>query len=209
MLGRKLSLQQWAALTALAAGVAVVQLSATSEDSSHHAHTAADGPALRPWLGFSAVFASALSSGFASTYFEKMLKASAPTANGTPADERTAPAPPTGLWVRNVQLSTFALAIGFGMNLVESNADLLFGRWSGTAADAALRSATASSDPASPLGALASFLEGFDRPIVWLVVGLQIFGGVLAALVIKHAESVRSCCPADAAATSSKSSRPR
>lgn len=116
-------------------------------------------------VGLLAVLAACLFSGIASVYFEKQLKAPPPL----PAVMKS-PKPDAGevidendkLWIRNIQLAVASLGIGSFIYQYEL-------RGSGEAA--------------------SSFLEGFN-PLVWVVVALQIAGGLLVALVIKHADNI-------------------
>eukprot|EP01062_Namystynia_karyoxenos_P073620 TRINITY_DN70426_c0_g1_i1.p1 TRINITY_DN70426_c0_g1~~TRINITY_DN70426_c0_g1_i1.p1 ORF type:complete len:451 (+),score=154.04 TRINITY_DN70426_c0_g1_i1:200-1552(+) len=65
------------------------------------------------------------------------------------------------VWVRNLQLGTFGLVLGTGMGLAKDSAEI---RTKG-------------------------FFVGFNS-IVWLVIFLQSFGGLLTAVVVKHADNV-------------------
>nr|XP_014276671.1 UDP-N-acetylglucosamine transporter isoform X2 [Halyomorpha halys]XP_014276672.1 UDP-N-acetylglucosamine transporter isoform X2 [Halyomorpha halys]XP_014276674.1 UDP-N-acetylglucosamine transporter isoform X2 [Halyomorpha halys] len=91
MLKRKLLPTQWAALVLLVAGVAMVQISGSSE-----APKQSDGPAQNKLIGFSAALGACFLSGFAGIYFEKILKGS-----------------DISVWMRNVQLSLLSLPFGF------------------------------------------------------------------------------------------------
>lgn len=87
MLNRRLSGQQWGALVLLVTGVAMVQISGSSETSSlSHQNRL---------IGFSAALAACVLSGFAGIYFEKILKGS-----------------DISVWMRNVQLSLLSLPFG-------------------------------------------------------------------------------------------------
>ena len=189
MLGRVLSRKQWGTIGLLAAGVAIVQLSVQSSTITHHqdGHTnhpaAGDRPArllikradegeadMNQLLGLVAVVISCLCSGFACVYFEKQLKKpvaqAAPAMNGSEENGTShapiAPPRPTNLWIKNIQMSFFALIVGTFIYILEtvySSADSL------------------------------NFFTGFTA-WAWLVVALQIGGGLLAALVIKHADNI-------------------
>eukprot|EP00300_Choanocystis_sp_HF-7_P037253 c53305_g1_i1.p1 GENE.c53305_g1_i1~~c53305_g1_i1.p1 ORF type:complete len:357 (+),score=61.32 c53305_g1_i1:32-1072(+) len=80
MLGRSLSRTKWGGLVLLTLGVALVQTSALKNEQKE----ATDQNAL---LGFAAVLATCVTSGFSGVFFEKILKGSTTT-----------------LWVRNVQM---------------------------------------------------------------------------------------------------------
>lgn len=188
LLGRVLSRKQWGTIGLLAVGVAIVQLSVQSSTITHHhdSHTnhpeMGKGPArlarradadeqdMNQALGLMAVVISCLCSGFACVYFEKQLKkpVSAPSAVQNGNEENgmmSTPLPPprpTNLWIKNIQMSFFALIVGTFIYILEtfySSADSLY------------------------------FFTGFTS-WAWVVVGLQIGGGLLAALVIKHADNI-------------------
>ncbi|KAL7004151.1 hypothetical protein EMMF5_006278 [Cystobasidiomycetes sp. EMM_F5] len=124
---------------------------------------------MNQFLGLAAVVLACLSSGFASVYFERVLKKpSKPVVIGAPNGLRGSPAinvteasepRKTGLWVRNIQLSIFSLLAGSIIYI-------------GTSVDS-----------------LSDFFVGFT-PIVWFVVLLQVAGGLTAALVIKYADNI-------------------
>jgi hypothetical protein len=240
LLKRKLGKVQWLSLTLLAMGVAVIQLQAkpassipvTSQPLLTKPSISRDEdtldfelPEMNQFLGICAVVLMALSSGFASTYFELVLKAvPAPpktptspsndilprhlgtplfTANEMSRDSSAASnvpllspallAPPVsitprivkpaGLWVRNVQLSCFALLMGFLMFFLEANGNAFKSVWE------VLGSTWWSGDP---LDGGLGFLEQL-RPVTALAgdffEGLQIIGGLIAALVIKVRQS--------------------
>jgi UDP-sugar transporter A1/2/3 len=99
LLKRSLNLTQWISLFSLTLGVGIVQLHSLTPSKS--AATALAHPVQNHTLGLIAVIAACLSSGFATTYFERLLKLS------TPGD-----APPPSVWIRNIQLSLFGICIG-------------------------------------------------------------------------------------------------
>lgn len=88
MLRRVLSIHQWSALVLLAMGVAMVQLTGTSDKVS----TTGEQNRL---IGFAAAIAACVLSGFAGIYFEMILKGS-----------------DISVWMRNVQLSFLSLPFG-------------------------------------------------------------------------------------------------
>ncbi|XP_072941476.1 UDP-N-acetylglucosamine transporter [Epargyreus clarus] len=110
VLKRRLKKWQWCALGLLAGGVALVQLSSTSEKSTSSSSTL---PPQSRILGFGAALAACFISGFAGIYFEKVLKES-----------------DISVWMRNVQLSLLSLpfgAITYLINNKGSMGDLLKG----------------------------------------------------------------------------------
>ena len=102
MLGKKLTSRQWISLLILLVGVCVVQLTIKSTKKNATYESELEQNYL---LGFLAVIASCLMSGFAGVYTEKILKGSSQS-----------------LWVRNVQLSFFSICFGI-IALFSFNAD--------------------------------------------------------------------------------------
>lgn len=111
MLGRKFSAIQWAAIAVLAIGVALVEVSGVSDSASSTSESAAatDGKEEQDRqnriTGFTAVLFSALTSGFAGVFFEKILKGSQ-----------------TSLWVRNVQMYISSSLLAFVTIFVKDGA---------------------------------------------------------------------------------------
>lgn len=95
-------------------------------------------------VGIIAVVISCLSSGFAGVYFEKILKGSS-----------------ASVWMRNVQLGIFGMALG------------MLGLWWNDGAAIAEH----------------GFLFGYT-PMVWTVIFNQAFGGLLVAVVVKYADNI-------------------
>eukprot|EP01137_Pigoraptor_chileana_P011602 Opistho-2@62719 len=89
MLSKHLSGLKWLSLVILTAGVTIVQIDPTKA-------AAAVGPEQNAMLGFAAVVAACISSGFAGVYFERILK------NTT-----------ASIWLRNVQLGLAGAVLGF------------------------------------------------------------------------------------------------
>ncbi|KAI6198853.1 hypothetical protein M3Y96_00563600 [Aphelenchoides besseyi] len=98
----------------------------------------------RPLIGLAAVLAAALMSGFAGVYFEKILKES-----------------DVSIWLRNVQLATFAIPIALVMIVSKDYATVQQNGW----------------------------MHGFDW-VVWLGTLLQSLGGLLIAVVVKYADNI-------------------
>lgn len=86
ILSRRIYSTQWLSIIALAAGVALVQL-------SQHA-SAGGGSKQNSMIGLISVLCGCFTSGFAGVYFEMVLKASA-----------------SSIWVRNIQLSIIGIVI--------------------------------------------------------------------------------------------------
>ncbi|XP_014276661.1 UDP-N-acetylglucosamine transporter [Halyomorpha halys] len=89
ILGRKLLPTQWTALVLLVVGVAMVQISGSSDSPVPRTE-------LYSVIGFVAVLGACFMSGFGGVYFEKILKSS-----------------DVSIWMRNVQLSLLSLPFGF------------------------------------------------------------------------------------------------
>lgn len=81
MLGRRFSRTKWASLIVLTVGVAVVQVSGSSD------HEASENEDRNRFVGLVAVLCAACTSGFSGVYFEKILKGS-----------------DVSLWIRNIQM---------------------------------------------------------------------------------------------------------
>jgi UDP-sugar transporter A1/2/3 len=148
MLKKSLNSRQIMSLIMLVIGVAMVQLASMDSSSSNNTSGRKDNYL----LGFFAVIGSCFTSGFASIYFEWILKGKT---------EQAKPKPSYDIWIRNVQLATFASSsAALGVYLTDAKA----------VADNGL-------------------YQGFTS-IVWFVVCLQAFGGLVVALVIKYADNI-------------------
>ncbi|BGP03760.1 Nucleotide-sugar transporter-domain containing protein [Rhodotorula toruloides] len=243
LLNRALSRQQWAALFVLTFGVGLVQLFSVTSSSTVQAAAAAasavdsakseagssldalavhhdGGP--NQALGLAAVVAACMSSGFASVYFERILKvASTPSTTSSPNPSHDAshalsptlpsshqpllsdhqelqspslPSPdsivPSGkpsLWIRNIQLSMFGLVVGFPVVLWEMRGCL------GALDYEYLDQGIWSRAEYITRTALGGFFDGFDSALPWVVVFLQLTGGLLSALVMQHADNLLKC----------------
>ena len=195
LLDRVLSRQQWFSLLVLSVGVGLVQLSNTDSDplAMPRLH---DGSMPSQALGFAAVIAACLSSGFASVSFERVLKARAQPLSFSGSDEvpsrsydssdrltaqqtpllsthtnSAAPSKSGSVWMRNIQLSAFGLLVSLPFILWDVGSD--YGPLDYEVIEPALpelRYARTIFD---------RFFDGFDRPLPWLVVILQSVGGLL------------------------------
>ncbi|XP_075995892.1 UDP-galactose translocator isoform X1 [Genypterus blacodes] len=139
MLRKSLSRVQWFSLLLLFSGVAVVQV-----QQEGNKETSSSNSGQNYMMGLIAVVISCLSSGFAGVYFEKILKGSS-----------------ASVWVRNVQLGIFGMALG------------MLGLWWNDGAAVAER----------------GFLFGYTG-LVWGVIFNQAFGGLLVAVVVKYADNI-------------------
>lgn len=157
LLGKSLSIQQWLSLVALSLGVGLVQLGSSS------AGTADVSATTDATLGMLAVVLACSSSGFASTYFERMLK-SAPSGAASGRDD-------VSLWIRNIQLSLFGLIIALPISFYQLSR----------------------SNESIGTSTIAHFFIGFDDALAWTVIFFQAVGGLLGALVMQHADNVSKC----------------
>lgn len=116
-------------------------------------------------LGVTSILVAAAVSGLTSVYFEKLLKhpsAAKITPLGFPASSSAAATAPPSIWIRNTQMSFYALIASFlGGVVYQDGAEI----------------------------AVHGFFEGYNW-IVWTAVGLQAFGGVVASLVIRDADNI-------------------
>eukprot|EP01062_Namystynia_karyoxenos_P007010 TRINITY_DN12460_c0_g1_i1.p1 TRINITY_DN12460_c0_g1~~TRINITY_DN12460_c0_g1_i1.p1 ORF type:complete len:441 (+),score=131.27 TRINITY_DN12460_c0_g1_i1:151-1473(+) len=135
VLSRTLGYLQWVAVVILTGGVCLVQASGAASSSR---------PGDSSLIGFLAVCTACLTSAGAGVYLERMLKTTA-----------------VSVWVRNMQLAFFGLAIGLFVTLGKDYH--------------AVRD--------------RGFFAGFDW-VVCLVIMLQSFGGLLTAVVAKHADMI-------------------
>ena len=197
LLDRVLTRQQWFSLLVLSVGVGLVQLSSTVSDSLAMPRLH-DGSMPNQALGFAAVIAACLSSGFASVSFERVLKSRPQPLTLSDSDETpsrmyntsnrlsaqqmpllsthsnansAAPSKHGSIWMRNIQLSAFGLLVSVPFILWDVGAD--FGPLNYEVVEPALPG----------LGYARTifdrFFDGFDRPLPWLVVILQSVGGLL------------------------------
>jgi UDP-sugar transporter A1/2/3 len=154
MLHRRLSVLKWVSLVTLTAGVAVVQLPASpATDNTHHRRSAtyegihddlSEGPVMNRTTGLISVVISCTISGLAGVYFEKILKGSQ-----------------TSLWVRNIQLSIWALIPAvFGMVYVDGSGIMKQG-----------------------------FFTGYNA-MTWLAILFQAIGGIVVALCVNYADNI-------------------
>lgn len=108
LLGRKFSSTKWAALVILTVGVAVVQVSGSSDhthnnDNNNNNGTTDENDKSR-LVGLVAVLCAACTSGFAGVYFEKILKGSDVT-----------------LWIRNIQMGLPSVIIALATVCLEDS----------------------------------------------------------------------------------------
>mmetsp|Transcript_25138 Transcript_25138/g.41439 ORF Transcript_25138/g.41439 Transcript_25138/m.41439 type:complete len:393 (+) Transcript_25138:219-1397(+) len=138
MLGRRFSATKWASLVILTCGVAIVEISGTSDSD------ALENKDQNRFVGLVAVISAACTSGFSGVYFEKILKGSEVT-----------------LWIRNIQMGLFSIAIAFVTAIVGDSAQI----------------------------SQKGFFVGYS-PIVVTVITVQAVGGLIVAVVVKYADNV-------------------
>mmetsp|Transcript_137675 Transcript_137675/g.294255 ORF Transcript_137675/g.294255 Transcript_137675/m.294255 type:complete len:405 (-) Transcript_137675:93-1307(-) len=143
MLGRRLSGRQWLGIVVCALGVAVVQISTLKGEDGRTEDPAAVTE-MNPMLGFISVAVACITSGLAGVYTEKVFKTST-----------------TNLWVRNMQLALFSVAIGSAGIVINDGSVILE----------------------------KGFFVGYT-PVVWFVICLQAFGGIVMAVVVKYADNI-------------------
>ncbi|KAJ3121222.1 hypothetical protein HK098_003899 [Nowakowskiella sp. JEL0407] len=109
MLKKHLTISKWIALILLAVGVVIVQLT-----QHHTSPKKINGIHQNHLLGLSAVLISAVSSGYAGCYFERVLKNSE-----------------SSLWIRNIQLGIFSLLFAIPTMWFDSSDIIKYGFFSG------------------------------------------------------------------------------
>lgn len=128
------------------------------------------------FLGLTAVITACISSGFASTYFEKMLKKSPATPNNPSVGLKAEVVP--SIWIRNIQLSLFGLAVGIPLAFFEIGKN-----WKAVGGEELLGGSGFSGVGILELvggveKVFEAFFEGFNG-LTWAVILLQVSGGLL------------------------------
>lgn len=101
MLGRRFSRTKWTSLIVLTCGVAVVQVSGSSDGQ------ASENEDRNRFVGLVAVLCAACTSGFSGVYFEKILKGS-----------------DVSLWIRNIQMGLPSVVIALFTVFAEDSAEV-------------------------------------------------------------------------------------
>ncbi|CAD5218739.1 unnamed protein product [Bursaphelenchus okinawaensis] len=138
LMNRRLSGIQWFSLAVLTTGVCLVQMQTSTTKGRA-------GDEQNPLIGFVAALTACTISGFAGVYFEKILKGSAPVS----------------IWMRNIQMSVFAIPSSFIAIWLTDGA--------------AVRE--------------KGLLYGFDG-VVWLTSFWYCIGGLSVAICIKYADNI-------------------
>lgn len=107
LLSKMLTRVRWLALTLLAAGLAVVQLSKNTETAQSTMGNAEEQSIA---IGLFFVLIGCFCSGFAGVYFERMMKG---PSNASKTNQKK-----PSMWVRNVQLAGFSVLIGLSVVVV-------------------------------------------------------------------------------------------
>ena len=94
MLGRRFSRTKWASLVVLTCGVAVVQISGSSDGKNANSGGGEEEENRNRLVGLMAVLCAACTSGFSGVYFERILKGS-----------------DVSLWIRNIQMGIPSIII--------------------------------------------------------------------------------------------------
>ncbi|TDL21546.1 nucleotide-sugar transporter [Rickenella mellea] len=168
LLRRQLSRAKWASLCALALGVGIVQIQSGDAGAKVGGGGMLEGASeMHPLTGLTAVLCACFTSGLAGVYFEMVLK-------GSHAD----------LWVRNVQLSLFSIVPALVPIFVSPS----------SFSPSSSPSTHSSSPPPSPPspsthGILQTAFANFT-PSAYLTILTQVLGGLLTAIVIKHADNI-------------------
>lgn len=174
MLGKMLTRARWLAIALMGAGLVVVQLAKNTESKK-----SANDDEQNFMLGLFLTLVGCFCSGFASVYFEKMMKMPtvaakvvAAAAGHTSASQTSASqAQKPSMWVRNVQLAGFSMLIG--VLQISMSRSLRF--FAGVTDSAVAES--------------GGFFHGFTG-IVWFMVINNAFGGLCVAMVIKYADNI-------------------
>jgi solute carrier family 35 (UDP-sugar transporter), member A1/2/3 len=175
MLGRRLSSRRWLSLVLLTLGVGIVQIPSVKLPIPNSTETISKGRFIRALsevahqftnrsasyegmhkdmapletmsrsVGLAAVIVACTISGLAGVYFEKVLKQSVTT-----------------LWVRNIQLSFFALFPAFFIGVLFKDGAKIAER---------------------------GFFDGYNV-VVWSAIFFQAFGGVVVALCVNYADNI-------------------
>jgi UDP-sugar transporter A1/2/3 len=115
MLGRRFSRTKWASLVVLTCGVAVVQISGSSDGKNSTSGSGGGGGGggdeeeanLNRLVGLMAVLCAACTSGFSGVYFERILKGSE-----------------VSLWIRNIQMGIPSMLIALVTVYVEDSSEV-------------------------------------------------------------------------------------
>lgn len=115
MLGRRFSRTKWASLVVLTCGVAVVQISGSSDSKNSTSGSGGGGGGggdeeeanLNRLVGLMAVLCAACTSGFSGVYFERILKGSE-----------------VSLWIRNIQMGIPSMLIALVTVYVEDSSEV-------------------------------------------------------------------------------------
>lgn len=172
MMGKRLGLRHWAALSLLTVGVILVQIANLKEAKAPS--VAAGAESLDAWLGFGAMLLNSASSGFAGIFFERLVKSHTRVASRglvrrgsiLPLDHKTTSNKGSTLsrsvWLQSVELGFFGLLFSLALAAAGDNGRQIW---------------------------RDGFFHGYDR-LTWIIIGMQAVGGMLVALVVRYADSI-------------------
>lgn len=167
LLHKKLLRAQWLAIALLTMGIAVVQLANASETKQSKMANAKE-QSISAGLFF--VLTACLCSGFASVYFEKIVKQGGVA---KPASSQKK----ASVWVQNAQLAGFTIMI--------TACGVLSERLTSSTSDTSIPEALQTPRTAQR----TFFFNGFTTN-VWIMMVNNAFGGLIVALVIKYADNI-------------------
>jgi len=119
-------------------------------------------PRLNSTIGLLAVLVACATSGLAGVYFEMVLKDGTPPSSSQSQLQLGARSSPTGVWIRNTQLSFYSLFPALFIGVIFNDGEEI---------------------------AKHGFLAGYNWVVITVVL-LQAFGGILVSLVIKYADNI-------------------
>ncbi|PJF17790.1 hypothetical protein PSACC_02390 [Paramicrosporidium saccamoebae] len=160
LMGKEISRQHWVALLLLTSGVIFVQLSNVSGKQNGAAGNS------EAWMGFLAMLANSLSSGFAGIYFERLMKSASfplrkPSLRRTISVIIQVDKPTRSVWIQSIELGVFGLLFSVMMAIWNDGSVIIQN----------------------------GFFSGYDK-MALLVVGMQACGGILVAMVVRYADSI-------------------
>ncbi|KAI9027472.1 UDP-galactose transporter [Phycomyces nitens] len=167
MLHRSLSNRQWMALGLLTFGIGLVVLPRSSSASETGEPTLGNQSSVQ---GILTVMVACILSGLAGVYFEKIIKA--PSVRQTPFEDEERQkeskkedggnAEASQLWIGNIQLSFFSVILGLVFVVALQDGPVILEK---------------------------GFFANYNI-LTWVVIGIQASGGLIVALVVKHADSI-------------------
>eukprot|EP00392_Amoebophrya_sp_AT5.2_P000368 g368.t1 len=172
LMKKVLTQRKWIALVLLMTGITIVQVDGHAFIQSLSAE---DRSAVDFGVGILAAFGAVCCSGLGGVYFEMVLKSSQ-----------------VNLWVRNVHLSLVSVLVGIVSTLAQQYYE---GVSSATGSGPSREPAGGFDGQLSPAVLVAEITAFFDRlmnanPLVWGVILLHCYGGLLVSLLIKYTDNI-------------------